>query len=407
MPCYIKTISVIMVDMYCKGEKMSDKNDGIYGMVPREEMCSSAARYRDVYEMKSDAPIFQREFGYYVLDRWLAEGHIESKSKEYLAQLFNFDEVGHYDLRGLGWTTAEFFPAFTSEIVEDRGKYEVVVDDAGRHVLYFKGRRDGFMPEYIDHPVKDMKSWRDLCKWRLDYNNKDRYSNFNLKVNEAKIAAKTGKIITQKVVGAYMYLRSLIGPEDLLYMFYDSPELIHDCMETWLNLADNVIGMHQKHVTIDELFIGEDICYNHGSLISPDMMKEFLFPYYQQLITNIKSRQIDKSRQLYFQVDTDGFSTPVIELYQELGMNVMSPFEVASGCDVVEIAKQFPNLVMTGGIDKRILATTKAKIDEHIDYILPYMKKRGGYIPTCDHGVPEEVSFENYMHFRKRLLEFA
>jgi uroporphyrinogen decarboxylase len=73
----------------------------------------------------------------------------------------------------------------------------------------------------------------------------------------------------------------------------------------------------------------------------------------------------------------------------------------------VKIAKKYPELIMTGGIDKRILAGTKKQIDEHIDYIMPFMKKRGGYIPTCDHGVPEEVSFENYSHFRKRLLEFA
>ena len=33
--------------------------------------------------------------------------------------------------------------------------------------------------------------------------------------------------------------------------------------------------------------------------------------------------------------------------------------------------------------------------------------RRGGYIPTCDHGVPEEVSFENYLHFRHPAAEYA
>jgi len=46
------------------------------------------------------------------------------------------------------------------EILEDRGEHEVERDHAGRHVLYFKGRRSGFMPEYIEHPVKDRKSWK-------------------------------------------------------------------------------------------------------------------------------------------------------------------------------------------------------------------------------------------------------
>ena len=75
-----------------------------------------------------------------------------------------------------------------------------------------------------------------------------------------------------------MYLRSLIGPEDLLYLFYDDPDLIHDCMKTWFELADAVIARHQEQLVFDELFLGEDICYNHGALISPDMMREFLLP---------------------------------------------------------------------------------------------------------------------------------
>ena len=198
-----------------------------------------------------------------------------------------------------------------------------------------------------------------------------------------------------------------MGPEDLLYKFYDSPELIHDCMTTWFELADAVIAKHQRHLTFDELFFAEDICYNNGPLISPEMMREFLLPYYQQLITNMKSRQIDQQRHLFFQIDTDGYANPTIPVYGELGMDVMSPFEVASGCDVVEVGKQYPELVMTGGIDKRVLATTKEEIDRMVERIIPVMRERGGYIPTCDHGVPEEVSLENYRHFRKRCLELG
>ena len=87
-----------------------------------------------------------------------------------------------------------------------------------------------------------------------------------------------------------------------------------------------------------EVYLAEDICYNHGPLISPAMMREFLMPYYQQVIDNLKSRQIDKTRELHCHVDTDGFADPVIPVYQEIGMDAMCPFEVASNCDVVRTA---------------------------------------------------------------------
>ncbi len=378
--------------------------DGVHQMVLRDQMAPSARKLRDAYARVPDAPLFQREFGYYSLERWMEQG---MPIEEPLEELFGFDPLGNHSLDQLGWCEAPFAPAFEEKIVEDRGDYEVVQDVAGRHVLCFKGRRIGFMPEYLDHPVKDMTTWQEHCKWRMDPTTASRYADLDARMKTARSLAARGLMISQNLIGGYMYLRSLMGPEDVLYMVYDAPELIHDCMRTWIELADAVIARHQEHVTLDEVFLAEDICYNRGPLISPDMMREFLFPYYQQLIDNVRRRQLDRDRHVYLHVDTDGWAGSVIPVYQEIGMDVMSPFEVASGCDVVALGKEHPGLAIFGGIDKRILAKGVEAIDRHVDAILPAMRKRGGYIPTCDHGVPEEVSYTDYVHFRKRCREFA
>lgn len=368
-------------------------------------MHSGIQKLHDFYDFKPDAAIYQEEFGFYCLELWEKQGYI--KPGQDLAALFGYDQPAKYGLGQLGWCEAEFRPAFEEKVLEDRGDHELVQDVAGRSVLYFKGRRSGFMPEYVDHPVKDMKTWQENVKWRLDPKSPERYADLESRMAEAAAKQKEGYIIDQGIIGGYMYLRSLMGPEGALYMFYDDPDLVRDCMETWFNLADAVVAEHQKYVSIDEIFLAEDICYNTSSLISPALMREFLFPYYQQLIANTKARQLDKSKKLHIQIDTDGNCMSVIPVYQEIGMDYMSPFEVASGCDVVEIRKQYPQLLMRGGIDKRILAQGKEAIDRELDRIMPFMKKHGGYIPSCDHGVPEEVSFENYMHYRKRMLEYA
>lgn len=371
-----------------------------------KETALGIQKLRDFYNLKPDAPIYQTEFGYYSLDRWISEGHMTDKTDK--NALFGFDERGDSPVGGLGWCEAEFMPKFEEKWIADKGEtHEIIQDTSGRHVLFFKGRRSGFMPEYVDHPVKDMKTWEQNVLWRLNPDMPERIAAATLRANNAKAAAAEGKWVGQMVVGAYMYLRSLIGPLELLYMFYDKPEVIHACMEAWFNLADATIARHQQIVEFDEIFFGEDICYNHGPLIAPEMIREFLFPYYQQLITNLKNRQPGRNGKLCVQIDTDGFSIPVIDLYKEIGMTYMSPFEVASGCDVVEVGKKWPDLLLRGGFDKRIMAESKEAIDREVDRIMPVMKKRGGYIPCCDHGVPEEVSFENYMHYRKRMLEFS
>ena len=376
--------------------------DGIHAMLPREAMTPAARRMRDTYAITPGIPLYKKEFGYYSLDAWKGQGMPDDVP---LAELFDFDPPAKHSLGQLGWCEAGLEPVFETKVLEDRGDYELVQDFAGRHVLFFKGRRNGFMPEYVDHPVKDQESLEAAILWRMDPETPERYDDLDERMAEAQDAASRGLMITQNLVGGYMYLRSLIGPEELLYAFYDQPALIHACMEAWFELADAVIARHQQYVTLDEFFIAEDICYNAGPLISPTMMKAFLFPYYQQLVANIKARQLDPDRHLYVQVDTDGFADPVIPLYREaIGMDAMSPFEVAAGCDVVRTGREYPDLAIFGGIDKRVLASGRDAIDAALERIIPVMRARGGYIPTSDHGVPEEVPYEDYLYYRERVV---
>lgn len=386
------------------GGGKADDHDGIRALPPRERMCEAARKLRDTYARVPGAPLFRREFGYYCLERWAAEGLPADVDRN---AFFQYDPPGNFGLGGLGWCEAAFVPEFEKKIIEDRGECELVQDEAGRHVLFFKGRRSGFMPEYLDHPVKDFATWQANVMWRLRPDAPGRFASLDTTLDKARAAARTGLMISQRVIGGYMYLRSLMGPEGVLYMVYDQPALIHACLETWFELADAVIARHQAAVTLDELFLAEDICYNNGPLIGPEMMREFLFPYYRQLIANVRDRQIDRNRHLYIQIDTDGFADPVIPLYEELGMDAMSPFEVASNCDVVAIGRRHPELAIFGGIDKRVLARSTADIDGMLERILPTMRERGGYIPTCDHGVPAEVPLANYLHYRKRCVELG
>jgi len=385
--------------------------DGIYGMLPEEQMAPEAKLRRRIYEITPNANFIQTEFGYYSLEKWEADGKIPPGLQqwapygEWMQEHFHMQPEGSIFLYGAGGCEADFCPAFESVVLEDRGDKQVIRDSAGRSVLVFKDAPASFMPEYVDHPVKDMETWEKLCVWRLDPNTPERYAAMDRRLAEAIPLAKKGWMMSQNVAGGYMYLRSLMGPEDLMYLLYDDPELIHACMEKWFEIADAATAYNQKFVTLDEIRFQEDITYNKGPLISPDMIREFLFPYYTRLFENVRKRQLDPNRKLYINLDSDGFSESVISLYQSIGFNVFSPFEVASGSDVVEIGRKYPDIVIHGGIDKRLFAGSREELDAFLDQLLPVMKARGGYIPTCDHGVPEEANFENYVHYRRRVFE--
>ncbi len=364
---------------------------------------TSVERMRATYEFRPVDHLFRREFYIWeeALAKWREQGLPADWSE---TNLFNYDP-GYSTSPGahLGWCEPPFLPAYQERVVREEGDYEVIEDYAGRWLKVFKGRRHGFMPDYLRHPVTCVKDWEEQVAPRLDPATPARYEGLGDRAIQARLAQeRDGTFVTQGMVGGYMYMRALVGPEDLLYAFHDQPALIHAMMTRWLELAEAALGRIQEHVELDEFSIGEDICYNHGLLISPDMVREFLLPYYQQLLGTLRRSQ---RRRLYFIVDTDGHAPAAIPLYLQAGMDVMWPFEVASGCDVVQIGRQYPGLVLMGGIDKRVLAAGKEAIEAHLQHVIPAMLRRGGYVPMCDHGVPDNVSLESYRYYRRRICE--
>jgi uroporphyrinogen decarboxylase len=361
---------------------------------------NSPERMRATYEFKPVDHLFRREFYIWqeAIERWKGEGlPADWQAKN----LFGFDPGYNISAgAGLGWCEPPFVPPYEAKVIEAQGEHEIIQDVAGRWLKVFKGRRHGFMPDYLRHPVTSRKDWEEEVAPRLDPLTPARWVNLDATCAKAKEArSKNGTFVTQGLIGGYMYLRALMGPEDILYAFHDEPDLIHDMMKRWLLLMNTALEKVQE---LDELLLAEDICYNHGLLISPDMMRRFLLPYYRELLHQARQRQ---QRKFYFTVDTDGYAPAAIPLYLEVGMDVMWPFEVASGCDVVKIGREYPRLVIMGGIDKRVLAAGREAIDEHLSRVIPAMLRRGGYVPMCDHGVPDNVSLQNYLYYRRRICE--
>ncbi|HEY3398570.1 MAG TPA: uroporphyrinogen decarboxylase family protein [Armatimonadota bacterium] len=369
-------------------------------MTPRE-------RREAVFTFQPVDHLPRQEFGFWpeVVERWQGEG-LPPDWRE--TNLFGFDDNDHQGTRlDLGWVESPLLPGFEQLVLEETANYQVIQDTTGRVKRIFRDRPGLAMPTYLRHAVASAADWYDDVKPRLDPATPARWEAFE--ANRAEIAAASAGgappfWVSQGIIGGYMHLRNMFGPEGALYAFYDMPDVVRDIMENWLGFMDYSLARVQAAYGLDELLLGEDICYKAGMLISPTVFKEFLQPYYQELVARARRRN---PRPLYFSVDTDGRPDEAIQLYLDCGMTAMTPFEVASGQDVVAVGERYPQLVILGGIDKR-LATDGADLaimDRELERIIPTMLRRGGYLPTFDHGVPPDVPLANYLHYRQRMLE--
>ena len=366
-------------------------------------------RLRAMYEGGKFDHLFRKSFGYFpqTMERWKREGMPEDAAPggPRFNEYFGYDELPWVDQGvDLGGCEAPLCPRYEEKVLREEDGHEIVQDFIGRVMAYPKGQREQVMPTFLKHAVASRKDWEEEIKPRLNPDTLERWTKFDEKAKHARESVARGeKLRFAKAIGGYMYLRSLVGPVDLLYLFYDHPDLVEDMMKHWRDfMVKCLVRSQQAGGPFFRLFLYEDICYKTGPLISPEMMKRFLMPYYRELYQELQSRQREK---LHFEVDTDGDCRSVMDLYIETGVDGMSPFEVAAGCDVVEIGKKYPKLFMSGGIDKRALAKGPRAIDAMMERIMPTMVKRGLYVPTVDHTVPDDVSLANYLHWRKRMLE--
>ncbi len=103
----------------------------------------------------------------------------------------------------------------------------------------------------------------------------------------------------------------------------------------------------------------------------------------------------------------DFFQTDPYLARMLLNIGAYPPFEVAAGMDIVEVREAFPKLGILGGIDKRALAKGKEAIDEELEKKVPFMLKSDGYIPTIDHLVSPDISFDDFKYYREKLREIV
>jgi len=350
------------------------------------------------YSLEPLDRLVRRDWGYFpeTQRRWKAEGW----SGSYDEFLLDEDPYAE-DLIHLVGIDVPLVPAFAEETVETTEDHILVRTLAGAIEKFprNKVRWEEAMPEYIRHPVEGREDWFGIVKPRLDPDTPERWADFRARAEGVRAGIEAGRKLYQGMgIGAYMFLRALLGPEGVLLAFYDDPALVRDMMETWLKLLKSCLLRVQVKVPFFKFLVGEDISYKNGPLISPAMMREFLFPYYHDLIGSLRKGQ---GEPMHAEVDTDGNVDALIPLYTEVGFDTFRPFEVAAGCDVVRHAREHPRLIMSGGIDKRVLAAGPEAIDAEVRRIIPHMAKRGGYIPTCDHTVPSNVSYESYRYYRK------
>jgi len=296
------------------------------------------------------------------------------------------DIIGHEPAKG-----------FASE-KRVEGEWEIIESETGaltRQVINSDQRYS--MPHYIRHHVRDRESWefyRDRMTPGARWSDK--------KIDEAaKKFDHRDKPLSVGAGSTWGTLRSLMGPERACTILHDDPILAHEIIDWHSWIRRTYIFPIIERLRPEIISCSEDICYNHGMLISPAHFREFCSPAYTEISQVARDCGV-----AMVVIDTDGNYMELVPLAEECGVNAICPSEVKAGNDLFAIREQHPKFILMGWLEKECVNEGNEHLikDEIMSKVPPLIAK-GRYFPNLEHALQPMATFHNVCTFMTLLHE--
>lgn len=325
-------------------------------------------------------------------DEWRSQGATES---EVDLTAFGFDYVRRHGVE----VNVGYFPAEPEIVLQDDDAYRIVRDGKRRTMKLPKGKAT--IPLPMDFPVSSRDDW-DAIRDRYLFR-EDRFTDGW--ADSARSARDAGALLTTHIVGGYDELRELMGDEEACVSFFTQPDLVSDMLDTFSELNRQILSRIAAEVPVDQLSVHEDFAGKSGPLVGPNIIDEFIGPYYHAAWDVVRSRDGKPGAEI-FQLDSDGNITPVVDALMRGGVNSILPNEPAAGMDAVALRKTYgQKLMLVGGIDKFIVRTSREAIDRELGYKLGPPMREGGVIFGLDHRIPNGSPIDLYRYYVAKARE--
>ncbi len=316
-------------------------------------------------------------------------------------------QKAHLRWHGLG-INSKMIPEFEPVVLAHEGGHYIIRDWMGAVTeisdeydeSYLRTAKDFVTRRWHSFPVQNESDWQEMKK---------RYNPLDPARIPEDLASRTAAVIADDFVltetfnGVFWQLREWCGFENLCIFMIEKPDLVMQMAEFWGDFVQSLLEQVTARIRPDRIFFSEDMAYKAHSMISPAMVRQFILPQYAKWIAVLK-----KSQTPVIELDSDGYIAELIPLWIESGINCCSPIEVAAYNDILLYRKLYgKDMAYMQGIDKRLMARGGRELKEHIDQIVPALFKEGGYIPGCDHGIPPDISWPNFLQFLEHIARLS
>jgi uroporphyrinogen decarboxylase len=201
-----------------------------------------------------------------------------------------------------------------------------------------------------------------------------------------------GMKIMVQTLGLFEPLYCLMGLETLSFVLYDEPDLVNEFVSQVIDLLMAQVEVAMQHEQVGGVWMGDDLGYNSGPFVSPSILREVIFPGYQQLI------DLTHRHGRVFFLHSCGNLRAIMEDLIRLGIDAKHSFEDKIQ-PVEEVYRQWgERIALIGGVDMDILARgTQEQVCCRTREILDVCGPDGGYALGSGNSVTDYIPTANYL----------
>ncbi|MBR2986736.1 MAG: hypothetical protein IKC63_01825 [Clostridia bacterium] len=346
-------------------------------------------------------------FGYWpeLVTEWAEAGKIP---KDLAGRWYDGGEIDRELDKLIGWDFNWYHTTGSNNGLSPRFEHKVleVLPDGTKRVQNGDGVIEKISPGVVsipaedDYLLKDREAFETLYRPKMQYFegrvNKAYYESFNENVydkSDIPIGLHLGSVI-----GEIRNMTSVIG---MSYLMYDEDEeLFADIVDSYADMqyrcAEEILKTGAK---FDFAHYWEDICFNSGPLLSPELFDELCARHYKRRNDLCRKYGID-----LISLDCDGVTEKLLPTWFENGVNVMFPIEIGTWGDQFEAARNRFGKEMrgVGGMDKTCLRLDRAAVDRELER-MRRLASLGGFIPCPDHRLMPGTKFELVQYYAEEI----
>ena len=212
------------------------------------------------------------------------------------------------------------------------------------------------------------------------------------------------KILTA-VKGGGIFERTWMsmGFENFCINLIERPRLVEEVFRRIGELYLQAYEKAAEYPNVAGFWIGDDLAYSEGLMVSPEVYRRHLFPFYEAV------GDLCRRRDMVFIFHTDGRVWEILEDLIGLGIHALHPIE-PKAMDIAEVRERTRGrLCLIGNIDLSYTLTrgTPREVEEEVKERIRTLAPGGGYCVGSSNSITEYVPLENFNAMRWAVFKYG